>query len=465
MGFLRMAIQVVILAAGQGTRMHSSLPKVLHLLAGKPLLAHVIQAAVSISPDTKPIVIYGHAGEQVMGKFKDMPLTFVEQAEQSGTGHAVQQALPEIDENDRVLILYGDVPLITTTTLQTLIERTPEHGVGMVTAFLKHPEGYGRIKRDPDGEVTDIVEEKDATEKERRITEINSGIYLVPANRLKKWLPELKPQNAQGEYYLTDIIPQAVADGVSIMTVQPEHKDEIRGVNDRSQLAHLERCYQRRTAHELMREGVTIMDPERIDIRGDVRVGRDVILDVNVILEGNVIIGDACTIGANSIVRDSTLGSHIEVKANSMIDGALIGDNCVIGPFARLRPGTVLSSDAHIGNFVEIKKSSIGAGSKVNHLTYVGDSDIGKRVNVGAGTITCNYDGVKKHQTTIGDDAFIGSCTQLVAPVKVGEGATIGAGSTITEDAPPHQLTLSRAEQKSIADWVRPGQKEKIKSS
>ena len=459
-----MAIQVVILAAGQGTRMHSNLPKVLHTLAGKPLLAHVIDAAVKLSPDSKPIVIYGHEGEQVLGEFKGQPITFVEQTDQAGTGHAVQQALPHINDDDRVLVLYGDVPMITVATLQTLIDRTPENGMGIVTTFLKNPEGYGRIKRDTDSEVIGIVEEKDATEKERRITEINSGIYLVPAASLKIWLPAIEPQNAQGEYYLTDIIPQAVRDEMPIMTVQPEHKDEIRGVNDCAQLAHLERCYQRRTAYNLMREGVTIMDPERIDIRGDVRIGRDVVLDVNVILEGNVIIGDECTIGPNSIIRDTTLGSHIEVKANSMIDGALVGDSCVIGPFARLRPGTVLSSDAHIGNFVEIKKSSIGTGSKVNHLTYVGDSDIGKRVNVGAGTITCNYDGVKKHKTTIGDDAFIGSCTQLVAPVKVGKGATIGAGSTITEDAPANQLTLSRAEQKSIADWVRPGKKEKIKN-
>lgn len=457
-----MAIQVVILAAGQGKRMNSSLPKVLHPLAGKPLLAHVIAVAMQVS-DSTPIVIYGHEGEKVTGAFPDIKIKFVEQEEQAGTGHAVQQALPHIDETDRVLILYGDVPLITNETLQALIERTPDFGVGIVTAYFKHPEGYGRIKRNPDGEVTGIIEEKDASEKERRISEINSGIYLAPAASLKTWLSALKTENAQGEYYLTDIIPQAVNEGLPIMTVQPEHKDEVRGVNDRAQLAHLERCFQRRTAHDLMREGVTILDPERIDIRGDVRIGRDVVLDVNVILEGNVIIGDACTIGAGSIIRDSTFGSRIEVKPHTMIDGALIGDDCIIGPFARIRPGTVLSSAAHIGNFVEIKKSSIGTGSKVNHLTYVGDSEIGKRVNVGAGTITCNYDGVNKHKTTIGDDAFIGSCTQLVAPVKVGEGATIGAGSTITQDAPAHQLTLTRAEQRSVADWVRPEKKAKSK--
>lgn len=459
-----MALQVVILAAGQGKRMNSRLPKVLHTIAGKPLLAHVIATAIQVASERAPIVVYGHEGEKVLAAFPELNIKFVEQTEQLGTGHAVQQAIPQIDEKDRVLILYGDVPLITAKTLQTLIERTPDYGVGMITAYLKNPQGYGRIKRSTDGEVTGIVEEKDATEKERRITEINSGIYIVPAVKLKTWLSTLRPENAQGEYYLTDIIPQAAADGMNITTVQPEHKDEIRGVNDRAQLAHLERCFQRRTAHDLMREGVTILDPERIDIRGDIRIGRDVVIDVNVILEGNVIIGDQCTIGAGSIIRDSTLGSRIEIKPHTMIDGALIGDECIIGPFARIRPGTVLSSAAHIGNFVEIKKSSIGTGSKVNHLTYVGDSDIGKRVNVGAGTITCNYDGVNKHKTIIGDDAFIGSCTQLVAPVKVGEGATIGAGSTITQDAPANQLTLSRAEQRSIADWVRPGKKDKMKN-
>jgi bifunctional UDP-N-acetylglucosamine pyrophosphorylase/glucosamine-1-phosphate N-acetyltransferase len=458
-----MTIQVVILAAGQGKRMHSSLPKVLHSLAGKPLLGHVIATALKVAPDSKPVIVYGHEGEQVLARFKDDNLQFVEQAEQAGTGHAVQQALPLIEDLSRVLVLYGDVPLISENTLNLLIDKTGENDVGMVTAYLKNPQGYGRILRDSTGAVLGIVEEKDASEKERRITEVNSGIYLIPASSLKAWLPKLKKKNAQGEYYLTDIIPLAIADEMGITTVQPEHKDEIRGINDRMQLAHQERFYQRSKAYELMRQGVTILDPERLDIRGDVKIGRDVVLDVNVILEGNVVIGDECNIGANSIIRDTTLGSGIEVKANSMIDGALISDHCIIGPFARIRPGTVLADSAHIGNFVEIKKSSIGTGSKVNHLTYVGDSEIGKRVNVGAGTITCNYDGVNKHKTIIGDDAFIGSCTQLVAPVKVGEGATIGAGSTITQDAPANQLTLSRAEQRTIADWERPGKKAPVK--
>lgn len=453
-----MAIQVVILAAGQGKRMHSRLPKVLHPLAGKPLLQHVIDTARATT-NTSPVIIYGHGGEQVLGRFTQDNLKFVEQTEQAGTGHALLQALPHLNDNDSVLVLYGDVPLISQKTLKALIDKTAANAVGILTANVHQPKGYGRIKRDAKQKIVSIVEEKDANESERNLTEINSGIYLLPAKSLKKWLPALKADNAQREYYLTDVIPQAVADGLEIASVQPDCADEILGVNDRAQLAHLERCYQRRKAQELMNQGVTILDPERIDIRGDVKIGRDVVLDINVILEGNVIIGDECTIGAHSIVRDSTLGSRVEVKPHSMIDGALISDASTIGPFARIRPGTVLADNAHIGNFVEIKKSSIGSGSKVNHLTYIGDSDIGKRVNVGAGTITCNYDGANKHKTIIGDEAFIGSCTQLVAPVKVGEGATIGAGSTITEDAPPHQLTLARSEQRSIANWTRPQKK------
>jgi len=459
-----MAIQVVILAAGQGKRMHSRLPKVLHTLAGKPLLTHVIDTAQKISTDTTPIIIYGHEGEQVKGHFAQHKLTFVEQAEQAGTGHALQQALPHLNATDRVLVLYGDVPLIAAETLQSLIRQTPEQGVGIVTAYLKDPAGYGRILRDSADEVLGIVEEKDASDKERRISEVNSGIYLVPADRLIEWLPKLTNKNIQNEFYLTDIIPKAVAEDLPIVTVQPTHKDEIRGVNDRVQLAHLERFYQRRAAYEFMRKGVTIMDAERFDVRGDIQLGRDVVIDINVILEGNVTIGDECRIGPNTVIRNSVLGKRIEVRANSLLDGATVADDCTIGPFARIRPDTELASAVHIGNFVEVKKSRIGTGSKVNHLTYIGDSEIGKRVNIGAGTITCNYDGVAKYQTTIGDDAFIGSCTQLVAPVTVGEGATIGAGSTITQDAPPHQLTLTRKEQRTISGWVRKSKEDKIKS-
>lgn len=455
-----MSIQIVILAAGQGKRMHSRLPKVLHLLAGKPLLGHVIETALQVAPERPPIVICGHGGEQVKEQFNGAGVKFVEQKEQAGTGHAVLQAMPYINDQDRVLILYGDVPLISPHTLNELIKQTEVMQVGMVTAYFKHPDGYGRILRDKSDNVIGIVEEKDANEKERRITEINSGIYFVPADKLKKWLPSLNPQNAQGEYYLTDIIPLALADDMSVVTVQPEHKDEIRGVNDRAQLAHLERHYQRHASRALMLRGVTILDPERIDIRGKVTAGRDVMIDVNVILEGEVEMGEGCTIGAGCLLRNAKLGSHVEVKPYSVIDDSKIGDHCIIGPFARLRPGTVLAESVHIGNFVEIKKSNIDVGSKVNHLTYVGDSEIGKRVNVGAGTITCNYDGANKHKTIIGDDVFIGSCTQLVAPVTVGEGATIGAGSTITRDAPPRQLTLTRSEQRSIEDWVRPDKRE-----
>ena len=460
-----MAIQVIILAAGLGKRMNSNLPKVLHTLAGKTLLRHVVETALAIAGETQPIIVYGHHGEQVVNSFSKDPVKLIEQSEQLGTGHAVEQALPHISPDDRVLILYGDVPLIGVNTLQALIDATPENSLGMVTAYLRNPEGYGRIKRDEDKEVVGIVEEKDASEKERRISEINSGIYLVPADCLQQWLPRLQPKNAQSEYYLTDIVPEAVTEHRSVVTVQPAFKDEIRGVNDRVQLAQLERFYQRSMAHAFMKQGVTLLDPERFEVRGNVTIGRDVVIDVNVILEGNVTLGDQCVIGPNSIIRDSVIGSNVELKANSMIDGAMIGDHCIIGPFARIRPSTVLAASAHIGNFVEIKKSSIGAGSKINHLTYIGDSDIGDSVNVGAGTITCNYDGVNKHKTTIGNDAFIGSGSMLVAPVTISEGATIGAGSTITQDAPAKQLTLARSEQCSVADWVRPGsKKEKIKS-
>jgi bifunctional UDP-N-acetylglucosamine pyrophosphorylase/glucosamine-1-phosphate N-acetyltransferase len=437
---------------------------VLHQLAGKSLLQHVIDTASSLVGTAKPIVIYGHEGEQIKAAFTSQPINFVEQTTQLGTGHAVLQALPHINDADRVLILYGDVPLISASTLQVMLDEIPEDSIGIVTTYLKNPHGYGRILRNRDKEIKGIVEEKDASDEERRITEVNSGIYLVPAHLLKEWLPAITPHNAQGEIYLTDIISQAVAEEVDIITIQPEHKDEIRGVNDRMQLSYLERSYQRRLAFAFMEKGVTIMDPERVDFRGDIKIGRDVVIDVNVILEGDVTIGDGCKIEANTLIRNTTLGLNVLVHTHSVIDGSFIADDCIIGPFARLRPEAELGKAVRVGNFVEIKKSKIGAGSKVNHLSYVGDSDIGKRVNVGAGTITCNYDGANKHKTIIGDDVFIGSCTQLVAPVNIGEGATIGAGSTITLDAPPHQLTLSRVEQRTVADWVRPDKREKIKS-
>jgi len=455
-----MTVQIVILAAGQGKRMHSYLPKVLHRLAGKPLLEHVITTAFPLSPLTPPIIVYGHQGNTLPQSFPQHDLRWVEQKEQLGTGHALLQALPIIPEQSQVLVLYGDVPLISEQTLKKLINTTPLNAIGMLTAHLTHPAGYGRIKRDQHHHIIGIVEEKDATAEERQINEINPGIYFIPAHYLKKWLPLIENANAQKEYYLTDIISFAVKENISIHAVQPVSNEEILGVNDRVQLAYLERFYQRQQADKLMRHGVTLCDPARLDIRGNIHVGRDVIIDVNVILEGSVSIGDECSIGAHTILRNVKLGKRVKVKANSIIEGADIADDCIIGPFARIRPDTILREHVHIGNFVEVKKSEIAQGSKVNHLSYVGDSTVGKHVNIGAGTITCNYDGANKHKTIIGDDAFIGSCTQLVAPVSIGAGATIGAGSTITRDAPPHQLTLSRVPQYTVANWQRPKKKE-----
>jgi bifunctional UDP-N-acetylglucosamine pyrophosphorylase/glucosamine-1-phosphate N-acetyltransferase len=449
-----MSIQVVILAAGQGKRMFSDLPKVLHTLAGKPLLSHVIETAAALS-DKKPVLVFGHQGNKLREHLSHHAVEWVEQKEQSGTGHALLQALPLMSDKDKVLVLYGDVPLISAATLKKLMDTTPSDAIGMITAHLSAPQGYGRIKRDAKQKVTGIVEEKDANDEERAITEINSGIYFVPAGLLKKWLPSLTNHNAQKEYYLTDIFHLAANENIVIHTVQPARQAEISGVNDRVQLAALERGYQQQMAEKFMRQGVTLLDPLRFDVRGEVQIGRDVVIDVNVILEGKIIIGDGCRIGANVILRDTELGKQIEVKANSMIDGAIIHDHCIIGPFARIRPETTLQQEVHVGNFVEVKKSHIAKGSKVNHLSYIGDSEIGKQVNVGAGTITCNYDGISKHKTIIHDHVFIGSDTQLVAPVTIGEGATIGAGSTITQDAPAHQLTLSRGRQQTIEGWTR----------
>lgn len=455
-----MTIQVVILAAGKGKRMYSSHPKVLHKLGGKTLLERVFDTAKQLSIGASPIIIQGHQGDKLAAALQHHAIRWVEQKEQLGTGHALLQALPEVKESDHVLILYGDVPLTSVQTLKTLIETTPKNALGMLTAQLEQPAGYGRIKRNAAGDVIGIVEEKDATDKERLIKEVNSGIYFIPTSQLKKWLPTLKNHNAQQEYYLTDVIALANQEKMPVHTVTPTYHEEIFGVNDRMQLAHLERFHQRQQAEHFMQQGVTIYDPARFDVRGDVTIGRDVTIDVNVIFEGRVVIGDECVIGPNCILRDVELGHHVQVKANSLIEGASIANDCVIGPFARIRPETILHAKSHIGNFVEIKKSVVGEGSKINHLSYVGDSTVGKHVNIGAGTITCNYDGVSKHKTFIGDEAFIGSNTQLVAPVKVGAGATIGAGSTITKDAPAHKLTLARAQQLTIENWERPKKSE-----
>jgi len=454
-----MSIRVVILAAGQGTRMRSAHPKVLHTLAGKPLLQHVIATARIIAPDQEPIVIYGHQGQRLQTNLADQPVQWIEQKEQLGTGHALLQALPSIKDDERILVLYGDVPLISVQTLKTLIEKTPAKALGMLTAQLADPTGYGRIKR-KQKRVIGIIEEKDATAKERAITEINPGIYLMPAKKLKKWLPALKNKNSQKEYYLTDVIAKAVQEKMPIHTFQPQALEEVLGVNDRVQLAQLERFYQRQLAEKFMREGVTIADPARFDVRGEVIIGRDVSIDVNVILEGRVVIGDHCVIGPHVMLRNAELDSHVEIKAHSVIDGAEIAAESVIGPFARLRPGTVLAERVHIGNFVEVKNTFIDAGSKANHLSYLGDSEIGKRVNIGAGTITCNYDGVNKHKTIIEDDVHIGSDTQLVAPVTIHKGATIGAGSTVVKDASANQLTLTHElKQRTMSNWQRPPKK------
>lgn len=451
-----MSLQVVILAAGQGKRMQSRLPKVLHALAGRALISHVVDTVKTLKGAHEPIVIFGHEGERLRAALPALNVQWVLQEKQAGTGHAVLQAMPFIQDDAHVLILCADVPLISAATLTHLIEKTPINGLGLLTAVLNQPYGYGRILRNADGHVISIVEERDANDAEKAIQEINTGIYYVPARYLREWLPQLGNQNHQGEFYLTDIIAFAVKAGLPIQTAQPASLFEIRGVNDRMQLAELEREYQRNQANQLMSAGVTLLDPARLDIRGEVHVGKDTIIDVNVILEGKVTIGENCHIGANVILKDCSIADHVNILPNTIIEGAQIASHAKIGPFARIRPETVLEESTHVGNFVEIKKSKIGTGSKVNHLTYVGDAIVGSKVNIGAGTITCNYDGANKHQTIIEDDAFIGSSTQLVAPVRVGAGATIGAGSTITQDAPAQQLTLSRVPQRSIAGWERP---------
>ncbi len=447
---------VVILAAGQGTRMRSDLPKVLHPLGGRPLLQHVYEAAMGLSPLSLTIV-YGHGGDRVRCLFAHWEVNWVEQSRQLGTGHAVQQAMPHLGEG-MVLILYGDVPLLRTQTLQRLLDGCGE-GLGLLTVELDDPGGYGRILRDSQGKVIKIVEEKDATEEEKKIHEVNTGILAVPARHLARWLNRLDNRNAQGEYYLTDIIAMAVEEGVPVNTTGAE-ADEVAGINDKRQLAELERVYQRRQADSLMARGVTLHDPVRFDLRGEIEsIGRDVEIDVNVILEGNVRLGNRVKIGPGVVIKDADIADDVEILAHSVLDNVRVGAGCRIGPFARLRPQTELDEQVHIGNFVEIKKSLVGKGSKINHLSYIGDSDIGSGVNVGAGTITCNYDGVNKFRTVIEDGAFIGSDTQLVAPVKIGRDATIGAGSTITRDAPSGKLTLSRGRQVTIEHWQRPQKK------
>jgi bifunctional UDP-N-acetylglucosamine pyrophosphorylase/glucosamine-1-phosphate N-acetyltransferase len=452
-------MNVVILAAGTGKRMQSDLPKVLHPLAGKPLLSHVIDTARQLSP-SRCCVVYGHGGDKVPTQLAADHLQFVLQEPQLGTGHAVMQAVSKLNDDQPTLVLYGDVPLTTVATLRALTEKAGKDKLAILTIAMDDPSGYGRIVREQN-KIVRIVEQKDATDLERQIHEVNTGILVAPTRQLKDWLSRLSNHNAQGEYYLTDIIALAVKDNVVIESTQPSHAWETLGVNSKVQLAELERIHQLNLAHQLLEQGITLADPARIDIRGELYCARDVSIDVGCVFEGQVHIGQGVSIGAYCVIKNSRIADNANIKPFTHIDEASVGSDSHIGPYARLRPGTTLGSDVHVGNFVEIKNSEFGAHSKANHLAYVGDTSVGSRVNIGAGTITCNYDGANKHRTVIEDDAFIGSDTQLVAPVTVGKGATIGAGTTLTKDAPPDSLTVSRARQTSIAGWQRPVKQKK----
>jgi bifunctional UDP-N-acetylglucosamine pyrophosphorylase/glucosamine-1-phosphate N-acetyltransferase len=454
-------MNIVVLAAGMGKRMRSDLPKVLHPLAGKPLLAHVLDCARSLAP-TRLVVVYGHGGERVPAALGAPDLQWVLQDPQLGTGHAVQQAAPMLDDSVPTLVLYGDVPLTAPDTLARLVEAAGTGRLALLTVDLDDPTGYGRIVREA-GRVVRIVEHRDADDATRAIREVNTGILVAPTPALKRWLAGLSNDNAQREYYLTDVVAAAVADGVEVVATQPAAVWETLGVNSKAQLAELERIHQRGVATRLMDDGVTLADPARIDVRGSLACGRDVEIDVNCVFEGEVVLADGARIGANCVIRDARIGAGAQVLPFTHIEDARVGAGARIGPYARLRPGTELGEDTHVGNFVEMKNTKMAAHSKANHLAYVGDAVVGERVNIGAGTITCNYDGANKHQTVIEDDAFIGSDTQLVAPVRVGRGATLGAGTTLTRDAPAEKLTVSRAKQATIDSWRRPVKKAPLK--
>ncbi|WP_105188732.1 bifunctional UDP-N-acetylglucosamine diphosphorylase/glucosamine-1-phosphate N-acetyltransferase GlmU [Pseudoalteromonas sp. T1lg48] len=452
-----MNLTTVILAAGKGTRMRSKLPKVLHPIAGKPMVQHVIDNAKALGAKHTNLV-YGHGGEMLQQQLTGNELNWVLQAEQLGTGHAVAVVKEHIGDDDTVLILYGDVPLTKKSTLEKLLAATPEQGLAVLTVDLENPTGYGRMLRE-NGKLVGIVEQKDATPEQLAITEINTGIMACNGGLLKKWLGNLSNNNAQGEYYLTDIVAMAHAEGVEISSSQPEHPMEVEGANNRVQLAQLERAYQAWQAEELMINGASLSDPARIDVRGQVKTGQDVQIDVNVIFEGNVELGDDVVIGPNCVLKNCKIGDGVVIKANTLIEDATVAAKCTLGPFARLRPGAVMEEDSHIGNFVEMKKSRLGKGSKANHLTYLGDAQIGEKVNIGAGTITCNYDGVNKSQTIISDNAFIGSNSSLVAPVEIGNTATVGAGSVVTAKVGDNQLAVARAKQRNLDGWQRPVKK------
>lgn len=450
-----MELHLVILAAGKGTRMRSSLPKVLHKIAEKSMVEHVIDAASALPNISSTQLVYGHGGDLMQQALSQRELVWALQAEQLGTGHAVAQAMPNLPDSGKVLILYGDVPLITTKTLAQLVDVQPVGGIGLLTVVLNDPTGYGRIERN-NGEVVGIVEQKDANQAQLTINEVNTGILVADAVDLKHWLANLSNDNAQKEYYLTDIIGMAHQQGRKVIAAHPQSAIEVEGVNNKLQLAQLERAFQLQKAHDLMVQGATLFDPARLDIRGDLQIGQDVEIDINVIIKGNVVLGNNVKIGANCILTDCTIGDNTEIKPNSMVESSTVGDSCSVGPFARLRPASVMHNDSHVGNFVEMKKVQLGEGSKAGHLAYLGDSIIGSNVNIGAGTITCNYDGANKHLTEIGDDAFIGSDSQLIAPVKIGKGATIAAGATITKEVGDNELVLTRVKQRHIENWARP---------
>ncbi|HHF3124147.1 bifunctional UDP-N-acetylglucosamine diphosphorylase/glucosamine-1-phosphate N-acetyltransferase GlmU [Vibrio diabolicus] len=449
-----MKFSAVILAAGKGTRMHSNMPKVLHTLAGKPMAKHVIDTCTGLGAQNIHLV-FGHGGDQMQTTLSEEPVNWVLQADQLGTGHAVDQASPRFEDDEKILVLYGDVPLISAETIENLLDAQPTGGIALLTVMLDNPTGYGRIIR-KNGPVVAIVEQKDATEEQKQIKEINTGVMVATGGDLKRWLSGLNNNNAQGEYYLTDVIAAAHDEGRAVEAVHPVNAIEVEGVNDRAQLARLERAFQSMQAQKLLEQGVMLRDPARFDLRGELQCGMDCEIDVNVIIEGKVSLGDNVVIGAGCVLKDCEIDDNTIVRPYSVIEGATVGEECTVGPFTRLRPGAEMRNDSHVGNFVEVKNARIGEGSKANHLTYLGDAEIGQRTNIGAGTITCNYDGANKFKTIIGNDVFVGSDSQLVAPVTIADGATIGAGTTLTKDVEEGELVITRVKERKINGWQRP---------
>ena len=452
-------VNFVILAAGKGTRMRSSLPKVLHKLSGRSMLGHVVAAVESLG-EAKKIIVTGHGAEQVEQQFKSPTTIFTQQKEQLGTGHAVHMAVPELCSDAVVIVLYGDVPLIRPATIQKILAVVTESTMGLLTINLDQPTGYGRIVRNTKGDITEIIEQKDASVEQLKITEVNTGVLALQSSQLSDWLPKITNNNAQGEYYLTDLVAIAREAGVEIISVNPESATEVEGVNNRVQLSQLERAHQRQLAEVLMESGTSLADPARFDQRGELSAGTDNFIDINCVFNGSVTIGSNVSIGANCQISDSTIGDDVSILPNTIIESSVVGDRAVVGPFARLRPGTKMESDTKVGNFVETKKTLVGKGSKINHLSYVGDAQLGENVNIGAGTITCNYDGVSKHKTDLGDGVFVGSNSTLVAPIKVDKGGFIAAGSTVTTEVPSDSLAVGRAKQRNIKGWKRPTKKE-----